>query len=112
MPLPIIVLAIIFGSMLLSLKFVLDYRRERDSALGPGTRRNEGSLGAGELKRLVRDAVEESIDPLVRRIEDLERTLRGPDGPPRPALGPGRAALPPSTVESPVPTTEKTAEDA
>lgn len=112
MPLPIIVLAIIFGSMLLSLKFVLDYRRERDSALGTGRGRDEGSLGTGELKRLVRDAVEESIDPLVRRIDALERTLLGPAGPPRAALGPGRAELPPSTVESPVPTTEKTAEDA
>lgn len=115
MPLPIIVLAIIFGSILLSLKLILDYRKDSPPALGDGSGRDPGNLTSGELKRLVRDAVDESIRPLVQRMEDLEQTLLVSAGQRRAELGPAppepsrsaRAALEPAN-----PVTEPTRNNA
>jgi len=68
---PIFALTIVFGSLLLFMKMMFDYRR---SKLLSGT--SEGtSLGASELKRLIREAVEEGVRPVVDRLDTLEGRL-------------------------------------
>ena len=65
---PIFALTIIFGSIIVLTKMVLDHRRGQ-ALHGSST---EASLGTGELKRLIREAVEEGVLPLSERLERLE----------------------------------------
>lgn len=70
------ILLIVFGSIVFSLKMILDYRRDRITAIGSRPNREEGSLGASELKRLIREAVDDSVRPLTERVRELESAVR------------------------------------
>jgi hypothetical protein len=58
-------------------KMVLDFRRERLRAEREA-REPQGSLTAGELKRLLREVVDEANEPLIRRLDMLEQIALPP----------------------------------
>jgi len=69
---PVLVVALVFGSVVLVVKMVLDYNRQK---LLSGSGTEDNSLGTGELKRIIREAVDESLYPIVSRLEATENRL-------------------------------------
>jgi hypothetical protein len=69
---PVFVLIVIFSSALLALKLSLDHKRQK---MISGSSTEGNSLGTGELKRLIREAVDESVFPLLERVEKAETRL-------------------------------------
>lgn len=77
-----------FATMAFIVKCILDYSRwkkEHDGGSSAGS-----SLGTGELRALIREAVEEANEPLFDRIEAFEERL---DTLAQPRLTTGHAAL-------------------
>ncbi len=69
---PVFVVALVFGSVVLVVKMVLDFNRQK---LIAGSSTDGNSLGTGELKRIIREAVDESLFPIVSRLEAAENRL-------------------------------------
>ncbi len=72
----VIVTLIVFSALLIFMKMILDYRRDK---LQIRNARQEGegrSLGTSELQGLIREAVEEANAPLLEQISLLEAQLR------------------------------------
>lgn len=63
----IIVVAILSGTLLGIVHAWFGYLRSKQNASGAGS-----SLGSGELKRLITEAVETALHPVLDRIEVLE----------------------------------------
>lgn len=78
----VLIPVVVFSSLLLFLKMMLDYGRFKHQHRA-GTRSvSEGasnSLRVSELEALVRDAVDDAVRPLERRIRRLERASRRDD---------------------------------
>lgn len=72
----VLIFSIVFVLPLTILKTILDYKKTKDRArVGEA----EGSgVTAGELRRLLREAVEEANAPLLARIDELEATMLPP----------------------------------
>ncbi len=69
----LLALLIISTSVYGVIKLLFDYLRDRSAVARKG---NESSLTTGQLNTILRESVEEAIEPLVRRIESLESTLQ------------------------------------
>lgn len=69
-----------FSCVALVIKWVLEHSRwKREFDRGAST---DNSLRTSELKRLMREAVEEANEPLVARVEAIEARLNAPGMPP------------------------------
>ncbi|GMQ80890.1 MAG: hypothetical protein BMS9Abin05_0319 [Rhodothermia bacterium] len=66
----VLVVLIVFSSILLLAKMNLDFRR---SKLMSGSA--SGSLRTSEIKELIREAVDDAIQPLMDKLEDREQLL-------------------------------------
>lgn len=69
----ILAISITVALPLVLIKSILDYKKEKVRALA-GTH-VEGALRVGELRQIVREAVEEANAPLVERIDALEQGI-------------------------------------
>ncbi len=67
---PVFVILIVFSSILLLTKMNLDFKR---SKLMSGSA--NGSLRTSEIKELIREAVDEAIQPILDKLEDREQLL-------------------------------------
>lgn len=72
----VLVFSIVFVLPLTILKTIMDYKKAQFKAERSGIAEREG-VTAGELKRLLREVVEEANQPLLERIEGLERERSG-----------------------------------
>lgn len=72
----VLVFSIVFVLPLTILKTVMDYKKAQIKAEHSVSRDSEG-VTAGELKRLLREVVQEANAPLLERIEGLEREREG-----------------------------------
>ncbi len=98
----IIVFSIIAGTLLAIIKAVLNYKSSQQQAM-PG--RGGSALTAGELRDLMREAVEEANAPLVERLDAVEAGL---DALAQPRLAPAREApLLEAPLEEAVPATPR-----
>ena len=75
----VLIPVVVFSSLLLFLKMMLDFARFRHEHKA-GTQSRSGtasnSLRVSELEALVQDAVDDAVRPLERRIRRLERSAR------------------------------------
>ena len=76
---PALLLAIIFGFVIVIVKMAMDHEKEK-LRLKAGTR-SDNSLRESELKALIREAVEEANAPLLARVERLEQKALPPHTP-------------------------------
>lgn len=66
---PVVIVAIVFGSFLVLMKMILDHKKQNQ--LPP--RVDEGSsMRLSELNEHIRATVQEAVEPLVARIDELE----------------------------------------
>ncbi len=75
----ILIPIVVFSSLLLFLKMMLDYARfkhEHKAGARSERGRESNSLRVSELEALVHDAVDDAVRPLERRIRQLERAAR------------------------------------
>ena len=72
MPEEVLIVFIVFGSIVLTIRTFVSYFKWKNENKGAG---KEGSLRTSELKALIREAVEEANVPLHRRIDELEEML-------------------------------------
>lgn len=72
----VLVFSIVFILPLTILKTVMDYKKAQIKASRGVSHEGEG-VTAGELKRLLREVVQEANAPLLERIEGLEREREG-----------------------------------
>jgi len=83
-----IVIPIIVFSFILSLVWmILNYRKWKLQHRQENQQDTDGSLSLSELKEMMREAVAESNDPLLERIELMEALLRQATAP---RLGPAK----------------------
>lgn len=70
----VLIFSIVFVLPLTILKTVLDYKKSR---LAARSSTGEAGVTAGELKRLLKEAVQEANAPLLERLEALEHERLG-----------------------------------
>jgi len=83
----IVIISILAGTFMSIIRMVLGYKERRLTSGKMG----ESSLTTSELERMMRRAVEEATEPLVRKIDDLEFELATRKEAPQ--LGEGRRDL-------------------
>lgn len=66
---PVAIIAVIFGSFLLMMKMILEHKRQ--NAAQP-TVQEGNSMKFSELEQHILATVQEAIEPLVARIDELE----------------------------------------
>jgi len=72
---PVLIVLIVFTSVLALIKMSLDHKSKTLMAQqGDG-----GSLGTSELKQLIREAVDEAIEPIIERLDRPEKRLTESD---------------------------------
>lgn len=67
---PVLVVLIVFSSILALTKMNLDFRRSKMISES-----SSGSLRTSEIKELIREAVDDAIQPLIEMLEDREKLL-------------------------------------
>jgi len=67
---PVLVVLIVFSSILALTKMNLDFRRSKMIS-----EFSSGSLRTSEIKELIREAVDDAIQPLIEMLEDREKLL-------------------------------------
>jgi hypothetical protein len=83
----IAIIMVVFGFVAFTVKLNNDYKLRREE-LQSG--REGSSLGSGELRRLIREAVADAIVPVEERLELIERQMRQlPESRPAPPRQPG-----------------------
>ena len=66
---PILVVAIVFGSILTMIKMLLNHSRDKMLAQ---TSSEGSSMRLSELESMVTDRIHEAIEPLISRVDELE----------------------------------------
>ncbi len=66
---PVVIVAIVFGSVLLIIKMGLEYGKQKMLSQRDGS---GSSLRVSELEAMIDSAVSDAIEPLVARVDELE----------------------------------------
>jgi len=66
---PVVIVAIVFGTLLLIIKMGLEYGKQKMLSQRDGS---GSSLRVSELEAMIESAVSDAIQPLVARVDELE----------------------------------------
>ncbi len=66
---PVAIVAIVFGTVLLAIKMGLEYKKQKMLSQGG---HGGSSLRVSELEAMIESAVNDAIEPLIARVDELE----------------------------------------
>lgn len=100
---------IIFSFILILVWMLISYGKWKYREKQEARQASASSVGTGELKAMMREAVEEAIGPLAERIETLEDAVRRAETPRLPPAQPDEflEEISPRGEEAAVPTTRR-----